>query len=426
MSDSEDMMDAPRALRDEVPSGDLVRTSHELPSTDVRAAPDIKTHPIGAGGLMVLWTGYLFFGLCNAAIYVGGGAFLIIMVVLMCTLLGSGIHHVSHDTVMASLASGLLLGVSSFIILALVYCVRFLLKHDMEERQQRSMKRTVALQMTMSALVIFLCSYLPLSMLAQPWLICACAVFQACMVAMIYFWLGGRLTWTILKSSYKAAFRSPFWAGVWSTVSNAVLGVLMVGLFGLHECSQAGSEMSMSSRDSDSFGDYFHSLDLDVPSRRFDDCFSTLHTQETVPQIHRLSSRKQIPEADAEDIVHDVLLRVCTSHSKKPKRELTPYFVKSVSHAAVDYKTSYDRRMGVTPCQWERIGERIRDPYDPLFARLDLEKTLCKLDTTEQTMLTYMLHNYATADIAHDLGLSKDAVRQRRSRLINKLRRTLE
>jgi RNA polymerase sigma factor (sigma-70 family) len=426
VSDLEDMVDPHRVAADEVPSESPVTTSQDLPSTDVSTVPARRAHPIGAGGLMMFLMGYFFFGVCNAALYLGGGAFLTIMVVVICTLLGSGIHHVSHDTVMASLAPGLLLGVSSFIILGLVYCVRFLLKHDMEERQRHSMKRIVVWQMAKSTFVIFILSYLPLHMITQPLMICASAVFQACMVAMVYFWLGGRLTWTILKSSYKAAFRSPFWAGVWSTVSNALLGALMVGLFGLHECSQAGSEMSMSSRGSDSLGDYFHSLDLDAPSRRFDDCLSTLHTQETVPQIHRLSSRKQIPKADAEDIVHDVLLRVCTSHSKTPKRELTPYFVKSVSHAAVDYKASYDRRMGVIPCQWERIGERIHDPYDPMFARLDLEKALCKLDTTEQTMLTYMLHNYATADIAYDLGLSKDAVRQRRSRLIHKLRKTLE
>ena len=399
------------------------------PSTpSTHAAPTEPPTPIGPGAWMFLISGNLFLSLCGYLVFVTMGIFSVFTIwVISATLLGA-IRGLEFDALTPHLINGGLSALVLCVIITAISSARFLSTHDEQARLTRSLKTHVFLRLCLLVVALFIYAALPLELFGQKPQHVAMASTCAVLVAGVgYTWAGHKLLWRFFKELHRRCRQAPFWGGALSAASNMALAACMVTLFSIRECSESLSEMNMMEREDTSALSFIDALIDFAEQEDFSDCLSELHQAQTAPQIYRLQ-RKNVSEADAEDLVHDTMLRVCHAHARSSKEDLVLYFVKSVSNAHKAYEKSRYRGpfIGQPSCQWEHIGRRIHDPENPIFARLSLEEALCHLEFHEEQTLQFMLDGLTYEEISQKTGLSKEAARQQRHRLRKKLRRAMD
>lgn len=158
--------------------------------------------------------------------------------------------------------------------------------------------------------------------------------------------------------------------------------------------------------------------DIDLPDS-FAACAEQLHpllrTQAT------LQAARFVGPSDAEDVVQEILLRVCLR--RQPPRDFGSFFIK-----AVQYRASTWQRRAVRNCPLYAIPEQVCDIRpDEEYLRLETlraaNKALCTLTDSEQEILRLRyFERKEYFEIAAALGISEANARQRVSRSTAKLR----
>lgn len=399
------------------------------PSTSsTHAAPPEPPAPIGPGAWMFLVSGNLFLSLCGYIVFVTMGILSMFTIWVISAALLGAIRGLEFDALKPHFINGSLSAIVLCVIITAISSARFLSTHDEQARLTRSLKAHVFLRLCLLVVALFVYAALPLELFGQKPQHVAMASTCAVLVAGVgYTWSGHKLLWRFFKELHRRCRQAPFWGGALSAASNMALAACMVTLFSIRECSESLSEMNMMEREDTSALSFLDAIVDFAEQEDFKDCLSELHQAQTAPQIYRLQ-RKNVPEEDAEDLVHDTMFRVCHAHARSTKDDLVPYFVKSVSNAHKSYaKSRYrDPFIGQPSCHWEHIGQRIHDPEESLFARLTLEEALCNLEFHEEQTLQFMRDGLTYEEISRKTGLSKEAARQQRHRLSKKLRRAMD
>lgn len=151
---------------------------------------------------------------------------------------------------------------------------------------------------------------------------------------------------------------------------------------------------------------------------RWNDCFQELYVGAGDQSLYELQVRRARAKTrgffgiDPEDIVSETMARVCKAHSKEAKRDLTPYFVKSVSNAIVDV----ERMRAGTRCRYRVPDTHATEPFTPEEPQPSAEDVLCRLSEDDQEVLRLDLAEYTGPQIAEELGISHTAARKRLQR----------
>ncbi|WP_428264308.1 RNA polymerase sigma factor [Haliangium sp.] len=162
----------------------------------------------------------------------------------------------------------------------------------------------------------------------------------------------------------------------------------------------------------------------------FTGCADTLarsdgDARSVIQQAVRRLIRKGLDKSDAEDLVMETLLKVCTKHAEERRQELVPYFWAALRNATSSYRVRvYQRR------EW--WDEQVLPDEQTLLpdARLAFEQdrtalyaAMAQLTPTEQYVLSLYADGLRHADIAARLGKSEAAVRQQVKRALDHLKR---
>lgn len=142
--------------------------------------------------------------------------------------------------------------------------------------------------------------------------------------------------------------------------------------------------------------------------------------------LSSLISRHFLDQAQAEDIVQDAALELCLRHARvgsEPYEKLVTIFAKKVESRL---KNQYRRQDVRDRCAVTVAGlyyEPRPLPADELAA---YDQALCTLDPKDRRIVVLDVAGHESASIGAALDLSPEAVRQRKSRGIKKLRGLLQ
>lgn len=142
--------------------------------------------------------------------------------------------------------------------------------------------------------------------------------------------------------------------------------------------------------------------------------------------LSSLVYRHSLSRAAAEDIVQDAALELCLRHARvgsEPYEKLGTIFAKKIESRLKNQYRSHDVR---DRCRVTVAGlyyEPRSLPVDELAA---YDQALCTLDPEDREIIMRDVEGHESASIGAALGLSAEAVRQRKSRGIKKLRGLLQ
>lgn len=130
---------------------------------------------------------------------------------------------------------------------------------------------------------------------------------------------------------------------------------------------------------------------------------------------------KHVGPYDAQDVVQDVLLRVCL-HGRDPA-SARGYFIRSVENRALEWRQRAARVCSFAEAPEQHCAVRTDEEYLQQEQYRALNKALCALSEQEQDVLRLRYYEGEEyADIAQRLGVSQDSARQRVSRAVKRLR----
>lgn len=159
---------------------------------------------------------------------------------------------------------------------------------------------------------------------------------------------------------------------------------------------------------------------------RFNECIRAL-TRLRNGKIKReevrefLRRRYEIDASLADDIVDQKVLHVCLRHSRQPIGDLVPYFVKAAKNETL---RRLRRRSVRESCLVDAEGGTY-DPYPGRSDFMDFTAHLCQLSARDQRLLEMMGEGHTSGEIAKELGLEPENVRQIQSRRLKDLRAKL-
>jgi RNA polymerase sigma factor (sigma-70 family) len=169
----------------------------------------------------------------------------------------------------------------------------------------------------------------------------------------------------------------------------------------------------------DSFeGDYLHAAAAD-PSAVFATCVQGLNPQLRV-EATSLASH-YVDAVEAQDVVQDVLLRVCLSG--RVPASFSSYFIASVKNRALEWRRRTERVCSIVEVPEPRCALQPDEDYLRAETSRAINKALCALSEEEQEVLRLRFYEGEDyADIAQRLSLSEVNARQRVSRALKKFR----
>lgn len=132
-------------------------------------------------------------------------------------------------------------------------------------------------------------------------------------------------------------------------------------------------------------------------------------------------ARRYVDSYEAQDVVQDVLLRVCLKG--RAPASARGYFINSVKNRALEW-----RRRSARVCSFAEAPEQhCALPTEEQYLRQEqyraLTKAMCSISEEDRLVLRLRYHQNAEyADIAHRLGVSQESARQRVSRAVKRLR----
>jgi len=163
---------------------------------------------------------------------------------------------------------------------------------------------------------------------------------------------------------------------------------------------------------------------------RFDDCVDTLSRSTTgAPPLLEarwtLQKRYRIDKSLAEDIAAQKLLHVCLKHSQSAVRNLVPYFIKAAKNETLKQITRDRAHRDCLRDLGRGSYSASSDPYRGRDDFADFRQAFCKLSNKDQDILRMSADGETSNEIASKVGLTSSAVRKRKERRLDDLRRAL-
>lgn len=154
--------------------------------------------------------------------------------------------------------------------------------------------------------------------------------------------------------------------------------------------------------------------------RDFSDCVQGLGSQLKMEATSL--ARRYVDSSEAQDVVQDVLLRVCLKG--RAPAAVPGYFIRSVQNRAREWRQrARERSCSLVEAPEQHCSVPTDEQYLQQEQYRALNKALCSLSEEDQRILRlryYQDEEYA--DIAYRLGMSQESARQRVSRAVKRLR----